>query len=129
MGHSLLTLAQQAQNNTATTIVLVVYLAILVLVVAGVWKVFEKAGEPGWAAIVPIYNLWVLVKISGRPWWWMILMFIPLVGIFAFLIISIDIAKSFGKGTGFGIGMWLLSPVFYPILGFGPATYQGPAAT
>lgn len=128
MGLSLLTLAQQSQNNGVGVVILVVYLAIIVLMIAGFWKVFEKAGEPGWAAIVPIYNLYIMVKVAGRPWWWLILMFIPLVGIFAYLIISIDIAKSFGKGTGFGIGLWLLAPIFYPILGFGSATYQGPAA-
>jgi len=107
---------------------LIVWLAVIVLVVVGFWKTFEKAGQPGWAAIIPIYNLYILCKIAGRPWWWIILMFIPIVSIVILAILSIDVAKSFGKGAGFGIGLWLLAPVFYPILGFGDAQYQGPAA-
>lgn len=103
-------------------------LAIFVLVVAAFWKVFQKAGQPGWAAIVPIVNLYFLCKVAGRPGWWVILFFIPLVNVILYAIVSIDVAKSFGKGTGFGIGLWLLGLIFYPILGFGSAEYQGPAA-
>ena len=60
------------------------WLAITVLIVAGFWKVFVKAGEPGWAAIVPIYNIFVLLKIAGKPAWWIILMIIPLAVFFSF---------------------------------------------
>lgn len=113
--------------ETSDIILLVIYLAIFVLIIAGFWKVFEKAGHPGWAAIVPIYNMYILTQIAGRPWWWLLLMFIPFVSIIILAIVSIDVAKAFGKGTGFGVGLWLLSPIFYPILGFGSAQYQGPA--
>jgi hypothetical protein len=104
------------------------YLAIIVVVIAGMWKVFTKAGQPGWAAIVPIYNIVILLKIVGRPVWWLVLLLIPFVNFVILILVSIDMAKSFGKGPGFGIGLWLLSFIFYPILGFGDAQYVGPAA-
>lgn len=103
-------------------------LLIFVAIIAGVWKVFVKAGKPGWASLIPIYNIVVLLQIVGRPIWWLILLLIPLVGFVVAIILSIDMAKSFGKGTGFGIGLALLGVVFYPILGFGDARYQGPSA-
>jgi hypothetical protein len=90
------------------------------------WKVFTKARQPGWASIIPIYNLYVWCKIVGRPWWWILLMLIPLVNFIILIILSIDLAKSFGKGAGFGIGLALLGIIFWPILGFGSAQYQGP---
>lgn len=103
------------------------YLAVIVLIVAGWWRVFTKAGEAGWQAIIPIWNLIVLLRIIGRPAWWIILFIIPFVNFIISAIVGQDAAKSFGKGVGFGVGLWLLSPIFYPILGFGSATYQGPA--
>src|SRR5580765_5974094 len=72
---------------------MVVWLAIIVLMIAALWKIFEKAGEPGWAAIIPIYNLFILLKIAGRPGWWLLLYFIPFVGFIIGIIVSIDIAK------------------------------------
>ncbi len=121
-----------AQSDTgggmAAIIVLLIQLAIVVLIIASLWKVFVKAGHPGWAAIIPIYNLYIMVKIAGRPWWWLLLMFIPLVGIVIAIILSIDIAKSFGRSTLFGVGLALLGIIFYPILAFGDSQYQGPAA-
>ena len=106
-------------------IVLVIELAIFVAIIASIWKVFVKAGQPGWAAIVPIYNIYVLTQIAGRPAWWIVLFFIPIVSIIAAVILFIDVAKAFGKGAGFGIGLALLGFIFFPILGFGDATYQG----
>lgn len=104
------------------------WLALAVLMIASAWKVFVKAGQPGWAAIIPFYNIIVLLQIVGRPLWWLLLMFIPLVNIVAAILIYIGLAKSFGQGTGFAIGLLLLAPVFWPVLGFGSATYTGPAA-
>jgi hypothetical protein len=98
-------------------------LAIIVLVIASFWKVFTKAGQPGWAAIVPIYNAYILLKIAGRPGWWLLLYFIPLVNLVIAILVSIDVAKAFGKGGGFGVGLLFLSFIFYPILGFGDAAY------
>ena len=120
--------APGAVDTTAAMIQLVVQLVIAVIVIIAWWKVFTKAGAPGWAAIIPIYNIYILLKLAGRPGWWLILMLIPFVNIIIFLIVSIDVAKSFGKGMLFGLGLFFLSPIFYCILGFGSAEYQGPAA-
>jgi hypothetical protein len=101
----------------------------LLLVVVGLWKVFTKANQPGWAAIIPIYNIYVLTKIIGRPGWWVLLIFIPVVNVIVSIIMAIDLAKSFGKDAAYGILLlWLFSIIGYLILGFGDAQYQGPAA-
>ena len=99
-------------------------LILYVLMAVGLWKLFEKAGQPAWAAIVPILNFVVLLKIVGRPWWWIILGIIPLVNLIVWVIVSIDTAKSYGKGTGYGIGIAFLPFVFLPMLGFSDAQYQ-----
>jgi uncharacterized protein DUF5684 len=125
-------LAQEANYTTSahgpSPVVLILELLVALLVIVAMWKVFTKAGRPGWAAIIPIYNMYVWCKIVGRPGWWVILMLIPLVNIVVAIIVCIDMAKSFGKGAGFGIGLALLGIIFLPILGFGSAQYQGPAA-
>ena len=82
-------------------------LAFAVVVIIGWWKMFEKAGEPGWAAIIPIFNVIVLLKIAGRPVWWVVLYFIPLVNIVATIIVAIDIAKAFGQSAVFGFFLQL----------------------
>jgi hypothetical protein len=107
---------------------LIVMLIFAVLMIASMWRVFTKAGEPGWAAIIPIYNIIVLLKIAGKPAWWFILFIIPIVSLIISILVSLSVAKNFGKGTGFGIGLWLLSFIFYPILAFGDAKYQPQAA-
>jgi hypothetical protein len=103
-----------------------VYLAIYIVEVVGMWRAFEKAGKPGWGAIIPIYNFYLVCKIAGRPGWWWVLLLIPLVNIVIWFIVSIDAARAFGKMTGFGVGLALLGFIFWPILGFGDATYVGP---
>lgn len=105
-------------------------LAITVLVIAGLWKVFTKAGHPGWAALVPIYNAIVLLQIAGRPTWWVLLFFIPFVGAVVWFVVAIDIARSFGQGTAFGLVLLgLLGAIGFLMLGFGSYRYVGPAAT
>ena len=103
---------------------IIIFLALFVAVIAGIWMAFAKAGAPGWAAIVPFYNFYIMTKMAGKPAWWLLLMFIPLVSIVVLVIMSIEIAKGFGKSEGFGIGLGLLGFVFWPILGFGAATWQ-----
>lgn len=101
-----------------------------VLVVVGMWKVFTKAGKPGWASLIPIYNIYVLLKIVGRPGWWLILFLIPFVNLVILILVNMDLAKSFGKSAflwGFVI-LTLFSAIGYILLGFGSATYKGPAA-
>ena len=104
-------------------------LALIVLIVAGVWQVFTKAGHPGWAAIVPIYNAYILLKIAGKPGWWLLLFLIPIVNLVISIIVGIEVAKAFGRGAGFGLGLTFLGFIFYPILGFGSDTYKGTVAT
>ena len=119
-----LLLAQVEDNRSGGGgFTLVIQLAILVLMIVALWVTFTKAGKPGWASIIPFYNLIVLLDIAGRPWWWLILYLIPFVNIVIAIVVSIDVAKNFGKGTGFGIGLALLGFIFYPILAFGDAQY------
>jgi len=92
--------------------------------IAGLWKIFTKAGKPGWAAIVPIYNCIVLLEIVGKPIWWIILLLIPCVNIIVSIMLNVELAKKFGKGIGFAIGIIILPFVFIPILGFGKAQYN-----
>ncbi|MCB5228566.1 MAG: DUF5684 domain-containing protein [Candidatus Cloacimonetes bacterium] len=99
-----------------------------ILILVAMWKVYTKAGKPGWAILIPIYNLFVLLEIVGRPGWWLILLLIPIVNLVVIFIISFDLARSFGKGTGFGLGLVFLNVIFMMILGFGKARYIGPAA-
>jgi Family of unknown function (DUF5684) len=93
------------------------------------WKVFTKAGQPGWGSLIPIVNVYFLCKVAGRPGWWVILFILPCVNIFAIIVVCLDVAKAFGKGTGFTIGLILLPFIFYPILGFGDAAYLGRPAS
>lgn len=102
-------------------------LAFVVLMIASMWRIFTKAGKPGWAAIIPIYNFVVMLQIAGKPVWWIVGMLIPLVNFIVMILLCVGIAKAFGKGVGFAIGMLILGPIFYPILAFGSATYTPPA--
>jgi len=104
-------------------------LVVGIFLLVAMWKIFVKAGQPGWAVIVPIYNAYVLLEIVGREWWWLILMAIPFVNFIFIIILLFDLAKSFGKDSAFGFGLLFLAPIFIPILGFGNAQYVGPAAS
>lgn len=100
-------------------------LALVVISIVAMWRVFEKAEREGWKAIIPIYNTWVLFKIAGREGWWIIFLFIPFVNIIASVILAVDLAKAFGKSTAFGIfALWMFSLIGFLILGFGDAEYQ-----
>ncbi len=105
-----------------------VVLIFWIVLIVGLWKVFEKGGQPGWACIIPIYNLYCWVIIAGKPWWWMLLLFIPIVGFIIAILLAIAIAQNFGKGGAFAVGLIFLPFIFYPILGFGDATYRGGGA-
>ncbi len=104
------------------------WLIFAILLIAALWKIFAKANEPGWASIIPIYNTYILLKIVGRPWWWLLLLLIPFVNFIVGIVVMLDLAKSFGKGTGFAVGLILLAPIFLLILGFGNDRYLGPSA-
>jgi hypothetical protein len=118
-----------SQANTGLSAAVVIfYLAIIVFFTVCYWRIFQKAGEKGWKSLIPIYNVWIELKIINRPGWWLILYLIPLVNIVVALIVSIDMAKAFGKSTLFGVlGLFFFSFVGYPMLAFGSATYTRPA--
>ncbi|NCX96239.1 MAG: hypothetical protein EBX41_07475 [Chitinophagia bacterium] len=107
---------------------IIIRIAIIVAIpiLAGMWKIYEKAGQPGWACIVPIYNSLILFGIIGKPWWWVLLMCIPFVGIIWHIWAINMLSKSFGKDEAFTVGLYILGFIFFPILGFGSAVYQGP---
>ena len=102
----------------------VVFLAIVIFMIACMWKVFVKAGQPGWACIVPIYNLVILLQIVNKPVWWIILMLIPIVNFVILIIIYHRLSLSFGKGGGFTVGLIFLSIIFWPILAFDSSVYK-----
>ena len=123
-------------------LVQIVTLAILVVAIVSMWKIFKKAGKPGWAALIPIYNTVVMVKVAKAPMWYLVpilggivLGFIPVIGTFIAIaavvfsfILNVKLAKAFGKSAGFGIGITLLPIIFLPILAFGKAQYIGAAS-
>lgn len=102
-----------------------VYVVFLLVVLAGFCKVYSKAGQAWWAALIPIYNLYILLKIVCKPTWWLILYIIPVVNLIIGVVVTYNLALRFGRGIGFTIGLLLLPFVFYPVLGFGDASYQG----
>lgn len=104
--------------------VMLVSVAVALLMIASMWKIFVKAGKPGWAAIVPIYNFIVLLEIAGKPAWWIILLIVPVVNFIIVIMLSVSLAKKFGKGVGYGLGLAFLGVVFYPMLGFGDSQYD-----
>jgi hypothetical protein len=127
-----------SSSNSGLGALFLVYIAFLLVIavisIVGMWKIFQKAGKPGWAAVVPIYNFIVLLEIVGRPTWFVLLLlagFIPFVGWIAVLAVSIivanDLSKSFGRGTGTTVLLVVLPFIGYPMLGFGSATYHGPS--
>ncbi|MEX2405717.1 MAG: DUF5684 domain-containing protein [Actinomycetota bacterium] len=118
----------QANDAGSATVLIVVWLVVAVFVFASFWRVFTKAGQPGWATLIPIYNIIVLLKIVGRPVWWIFLLLVPIANIIVLFVVYIDLAKSFGKSAGFGVGLALLGIIFLPILAWGDSTYRGPAA-
>jgi hypothetical protein len=103
---------------------LVIWLIVMVAVAAGAWKVFEKAGEPGWSALVPFYNAFVFARIAGREPLWGALLLIPCVNFITLPMVCIDVARKFGKDTIYGIGLAFLGIIFFPMLGFGSAQYN-----
>lgn len=119
-------------NPSATTsavsgIGTLIYLAILVLEFAAMWIIFAKAGRPGWAAIIPLYNTYTLIKLTGHSGWWLALLFVPIVNLVIYIMLMLDLARVFGRGTGFAIGLIFLAAIFVPILAFGDSRYVGAA--
>ena len=99
--------------------------AVAILGIVAMWKIFEKAGEPGWAAIIPFYNIYVLFKITWGSGWKFLLLLIPFANIVIAIITMVKLAKAFGKSGGFAVGLIFLSIIFYCILAFDQSQYQG----
>jgi uncharacterized protein DUF5684 len=115
-----------AAGGVCMAIEWIVILAVSILTIAGMWKAFEKAGQPGWAAIIPVYNIIVLLQVADKPVWWVVIwLCVPCGNIIVAIIASIAFAEKFGQGAGFGVGLALLGFIFWPILGFGSSQYQG----
>ena len=94
-------------------------MALSILMIVSLWKIFKKAGKPGWASIVPIYNIYIMCEIAEKEWWYILLLCVPFVNIYAMIVLYNGMAKKFGKGGGFVVGMILLPVVFFPMLAFG----------
>jgi hypothetical protein len=113
-------------NSAAMGILWFLYVAVIVLLVVAYWKIFVKAGEAGWKSLIPFYNTYTLFRIAGRNGWGFLLLLIPVINIVVLLMISIDLAKHFGKSTVFGVvGLWIFSVIGYLMLGFDKSTYVG----
>lgn len=112
-------------GGAAAAILGIIYLAIGVLMIASTWMIYVKANKPGWAAIIPFYNIIVLLEIVDKPIWWFLLLFVPVANLIIWILLSIALAEKFGQSAGFGIGLMLLPIIFYPILAFGNAQYTG----
>lgn len=106
-------------------IFMIFYLAVCLLMLVSIWKIFTKAGQPGWAVIIPIYNLFIMLQIAGKPGWWILLFLIPGVNLIVTILAYIAIAENFGKSAGFGIGLVFLGIFFFPLLAFSDAQYSG----
>jgi len=117
----------EAPSLLVSLLPLVIVLPLVVLMIVSGWKIFVKAGQPGWACIVPIYNLYIWLKMAGRPGWWLLLYLIPVVSLVIAIIVAIDIGKAFAKSTGFIVLMILLPIIAFPILAFSDAVYTKPA--
>jgi len=115
------------EGSAISAVWLFVGLGLIVFMLAALWRVFTKAKQPGWAALVPIYNTYVELEIVGRPWWWLLLMLIPFVNVVVSIIVMNDLSKSFGKGVGFTLLLIFLPIIAYPMLAWGDAAYKGPS--
>jgi hypothetical protein len=121
------TVQSEMQSELAGTMVkgiFAVELMLVLVLIASMWKVFTKANEAGWKSLIPFYNLWIMLKIARLPGYYLILVFIPLINIFASVRMSHRISNYFGRGTGFTVGMIFLPFIFYPILAFGSSEYH-----
>ncbi len=113
--------------GAASILVSLFFVALALLIIVANWKIYVKAGYDGWMSIIPFLNIYILLKIVGKPGWWLILFLIPIVNVVISIWITNLLSSSFGKDVGFTLGLLFLGPIFYPILGFGSAQYVGPA--
>ena len=99
-------------------------LVFTVYMYASMWRIYAKAGEPGWTAIIPVYSIIILLKIVNKPWWWFFLLLIPVANIVFAIILTHRLSKAFGNGVGFTLGLIFLPFIFIPLLGFGDYSFK-----
>ena len=116
---------QCTQCSMPGLLISIVWLAVAVFMIVALWKVYVKAGKPGWGCLIPFYNIWLMFEIAGKPGWWLVFMFIPIINIVVQIVAMIGIARNFGRGGWFAAGLIFLPIIFFPILGFGEAVYSG----
>ena len=112
--------------SSVSPVAWIIYIAIILLELVALWKIYTKAGQPGWAAIIPIYNIIVFLKIIKMDWWHILIMiFVPFAALVYSIIFDFKLAKVFGKGVGYGFLLLFFTPIMYPVLAFGDAKYEG----
>jgi hypothetical protein len=122
-------LAQETTNSGAGGALILWYIVLYVIFALPLFFVFKKAGsDMAWGAFVPIFSIYVLLKVVGRPGWWLVLYIIPIVSLIILIIVWNDLSKSFGHGAGFTVGLIFLPWIFLAILAWGSSTYRGPSA-
>ena len=120
-----------ASSGTSFGVLLLYFIVLWVIIGLPTYFIFKKAGpngDPAWGAFVPIYGFYILLKVVGRPGWWLIWIFIPIASLIVIIIVYNDLSKSFGHGVGFTLGLIFLSWIFLAILAWGSSTYRGPSA-
>lgn len=117
--------AAAAALGTMMMVVSLIGLAIAVVEIIALWKVFTKAGKPGWASLIPFYNMYTIFQIAGMNGWMFLLTFIPIVNVVMLIMLGLNLAKAFGKSNSFAVGLILLNPIFMMILAFSNAQYAG----
>ncbi|HWJ86156.1 MAG TPA: DUF5684 domain-containing protein [Cellulomonas sp.] len=127
--HTLLVAAETTTTTTSTGPALIGGLIGYLIVSLGFMGIFAKAGEAGWQGFVPIWNTFVLLKISGKPLWWFVLLLIPIVNIVVLIFVYSGLSLAFGHGAGFTIGLFFFSIIFIYILWLGSSRYVGPGGT
>jgi hypothetical protein len=120
------TLTTSGDAASVSPVAILVEVVLVVVLIAAMWKVFAKAGRPGWAAIIPIYNTITLLQITGKSGWWFLGLCVPFLNIYVYIRLMFNLASVYGRSIGFGFGLLFLAPIFLLILGFGGAEYVGP---
>lgn len=122
---NLMLIAMQCGNGAGGSFAFLIALVISVFIIVAMWRVFTKAGQPGWGCLIPFYNVYLMLKIAGKPGWWLVFFFIPVINLVVQIVMTIDIARNFGRSGWFAAGLIFLPIIFFPILAFGESVYIG----
>lgn len=122
---NLMPIVMQSGDGCGGGFAFLLSLIIGVFIIVAMWRVFTKAGQPGWGCLIPFYSIYLMLKIAGKPGWWLIFFFIPIINFVVQIVMTIDIARNFGRGGWFAAGLIFLPIIFFPILAFGDSVYIG----